>query len=154
MAQSPSGQKQYIDQAAAIPYRVDRKTGEVEVLLIRRTDDDGGGKAKRSGKWGIPKGLVDPGLNHEDAAHMESMQEAGVDGPLSDDPVGTFTYGKFGGTCLVRVYAMRVNRVRDTWDEQHFRQRRWFPIDESADTVGREAVQRLIRKLARQLKGR
>ena len=153
MAQSPSGQQQYIDQAAAIPYRVDRKTGEVEVLLIRRTDDDNG-KPKRSAKWGIPKGLVDPGLNHEDTAHMESMQEAGVDGPLSDEPVGTFTYEKFGGTCLVQVYAMRVNRVRDTWDEQDFRQRRWFPIGEAAETVGREAVGRLIRKLARRLKAR
>ena len=147
MAQSD--QQQYIDQAAAIPYRVDRKSGAVEVLLIRRTDE-----AKGKAKWGIPKGLVDPGFNHEDAAHMEAMQEAGVDGPLSEEPVGQFTYDKFGGTCLVQVFGMRVSKVRDHWDEEKLRERRWFPIDEAARTVGREAVGRLIRRLATRLKDR
>lgn len=144
MAQSE--QAQYIAQAAAIPFRTDRRTGEVEVLLIRRRDE-----RKPRAKWGIPKGLVDPGFNHEDTAHMESMQEAGVDGPLSDEPLGEFTYEKFGGTCLVRVYAMKVTKVRDHWDEEDERERRWFPIAEAADTVGREWVARLIRKLSRQL---
>ena len=149
MAQSPSDQQQFIAQSAAIPYRVDRRTGLVEVLLIRRTSD-----SKPNAKWGIPKGLVDPGLNHEDAAHMEAMQEAGVGGPLTDEPIGQFSYEKFGNAYLVQVYGMRVNRVRDHWDEEDWRQRRWFPIDEAADTVGREAVSRLIRRLARRLKAR
>jgi phosphohistidine phosphatase len=145
MAQSE--QAQFIAQAAAVPFRTDRRTGAVEVLLIRRRDEAGRPKAK----WGIPKGLVDPGFNHEDAAHMESMQEAGVDGPLSASPLGEFTYEKFGGTYLVRVYAMKVTKVRDHWDEEDERVRRWFPIAEAADTVGRESVARLIRKLSRQL---
>jgi 8-oxo-dGTP pyrophosphatase MutT (NUDIX family) len=145
MAQSQ--QEQFIAQAAAIPYRVDRRTGQVEVLLIRRRDE-------AKAKWGIPKGSVDPGLNHEDAAHMEAMQEAGIDGPLSEEPVGTFTYAKYGGTCLVQVYAMRVTKVRDHWDEDKVRQREWFPILRAAETVGREAVGRMIRRLAARLKSR
>ena len=146
-AMAQSEQAQFIAQAAAVPFRVDRRTGTVEVLLIRRRDEAGRPKAK----WGIPKGLVDPGLDHEGAAHLESVQEAGVDGPLSASPLGEFTYEKFGGTYLVRVYAMRVTKVQDHWDEEDERERRWFPIALAAQTVGREGVARLIRKLARQL---
>jgi phosphohistidine phosphatase len=107
--------------------------------MIRRLD---------GGKWGVPKGLVDPGLNHLEAAEMEALQEAGVEGPLSERPLGNFIYDKCHGTCLVRVYAMRVTKIRDRWDEERVRQRRWFPIDQAADVCGRAAVARLIRKLA------
>ena len=43
----------YVAQAAAIPFRTDPQSGRLEVLMIRRRDGR---------KWGIPKGLVDPGL--------------------------------------------------------------------------------------------
>ena len=132
-------QAQYVAQAAAIPYRTDRRTGRSEVLLIRRRD---------GGKWGIPKGLVDPGLNHLEAAEMEALQEAGVEGSLWERPLGNFVYDKCHGTCLVRVYAMKVSKVREQWDEKPLRERRWFPIDQAADVCGREAVARLIRRLA------
>jgi phosphohistidine phosphatase len=132
-------QAQYVAQAAAIPYRIDRKTARPEVLMIRRRD---------GGKWGIPKGLVDPGLNHQEAAAMEALQESGVEGSLSERSLGNFTYDKSHGTCLVRVYAMKVTKVREHWDEERLRERRWFPIDQAADVCGRESVARLIRKLA------
>jgi phosphohistidine phosphatase len=138
-------QAQYVAQAAAIPYRTDRRTGRVEVLMIRR---------RNGGKWGVPKGLVDPGLNHLEAAEMEALQEAGIEGELSDRPLGNFIYDKVHGTCLVRVYAMKVTKVRDRWDEQHLRERRWFPIDEAADVCGRPSVARLIRRLAVSLEKR
>jgi phosphohistidine phosphatase len=136
-------QQDYIAQAAAIPYRVDARSGQVEVLLIRRRD---------GGKWGIPKGLVDPGLNHPQAAKMEALQEAGIEGPLSDEPLGHFIYEKSQGTCLVQVYAMRVRRTHEHWDEEKLREREWFPIERAASLVGREAVGRLIRRLARSLR--
>lgn len=141
----PQQQDQHIAQAAAIPYRVDRKNGHAEVLMIRRPD---------GGKWGIPKGSVDPGLNHPEAAQMEALQEAGVEGPLSDRPLGNFVYEKFQGTYLVKVYAMKVAKVREHWDEENERERKWFPIDEAADVAGRPAVARLIRRLAVSLQKR
>ena len=140
-------QAQSVAQAAAIPYRVDRRTGRVDVLMIRRLD---------GGKWGVPKGGVDHGLTHPEAAQMEALQEAGVEGPLWERPLGNFVYEKLQGTYLVRVYAMKVARVREHWDEEDRRERRWFPIDQAADVCGREPVARLIRKLAAalQLHGR
>ena len=99
-------------------------------------------------KWGIPKGLVDPGDTHAQTAAKESFEEAGIEGVISDAPVGDFTYDKFGGTCLVRVYVLHVTRMLDHWDEEGFRERRWFDVREAADTAARPAVRELIAKLA------
>jgi phosphohistidine phosphatase len=131
--------KQYVAQAAAIPVRKDPRTDRLQVLLIRRRDGR---------KWGIPKGLVDPGDTHAQTAAKESFEEAGIEGVVSDAPVGDFTYDKFGGTCLVRVYVLHVTRVLDHWDEEGFRERRWFDAREAADTAARPAVRELIAKLA------
>ena len=129
-----------IAQAGAIPYRAAPGTGEAEVLMIRR---------RREGqKWGIPKGSVEPGQNHRQAAQMEALQEAGVEGPLSPEPLGNFTYEKQRGVCDVQVFAMEVSTVREHWEEEPVRERRWFPIDQAADVCGREGVARLIRRLA------
>ena len=134
-----SQQEDYVAQAAAIPFRTDPQSGRVQVLMIRRRDGR---------KWGIPKGLVDPGLTHAEAAAVEAREEAGLEGRLSDQPLGTFTYEKFGGTCLVQVFVMRVTRELQRWDEERLRERRWFDIDEAAAIAGRRAVGELIERLA------
>ena len=132
-------QEQFVAQAAAIPIRTDAETGRVQVLMIRRRDGR---------KWGIPKGLVDPGLTHRQAAAVEAREEAGVEGRLSDEPIGSFTYDKFGGTCLVQVFVMRVTKVLPHWDEERLRERRWFDIDDAARGAGRAEVRRMIARLA------
>jgi phosphohistidine phosphatase len=130
---------EYLAQAAAIPVRRHPQTGRHQVLLIRRRDGR---------KWGIPKGLVDPGYTHAETAAKESLEEAGIQGTVSETPVGDFTYEKFGGTCLVKVYVLHVTRVLDHWDEEALRERRWFDLREAAATAGRPAVRELIAKLA------
>jgi 8-oxo-dGTP pyrophosphatase MutT (NUDIX family) len=132
----------YIAQAAAVPFRVTRR-GRVEVLLIRR-------RGKR--KWGIPKGLIDPGHTPRQAALIESEEEAGIEGALVGRRLGRYTYEKFGGTCLVTVYALRVTAEREKFLEQRSRERQWFPLDEAARTVAREDVGEMIRDLAARLK--
>ena len=139
-------QEQYIAQAAAIPYRQSRDgkaaAGSVEVLLIRRRDKS---------KWGIPKGLVDAGFTHRQAAATEAREEAGIVGVVSAKSLGSFTYEKFGGTCLVEVYAMRVTAVLPRWDEEAYRVRQWFEIRAAAGQVSRDGVGKLIARLARTL---
>jgi 8-oxo-dGTP pyrophosphatase MutT (NUDIX family) len=132
---SVAHQNQYVAQAAAIPLREDPKTGRLQVLLIRRRDGR---------KWGIPKGLVDPGYSHAETAAKESFEEAGIEGVVAGKPVGEFTYDKFGGTCLVRVYVLHVTRVLEHWHEETLRERRWFDAREAAAIAGRPAVRELI----------
>jgi 8-oxo-dGTP pyrophosphatase MutT (NUDIX family) len=60
------------EQVAAVCYRV--RAGEVEFLLVQT------GK----GRWIFPKGSVEPGLTHAQAAALEAFEEAGVHGRMEE----------------------------------------------------------------------
>src|ERR1700676_4270865 len=60
------------DQVAAVCYRV--RDGNIEFLLVRT----------RKGRWIFPKGSVEPGLTHAQAAALEAFEEAGVHGRMED----------------------------------------------------------------------
>ena len=60
------------EQVAAVCYRV--RGGEIEFLLVRT------GK----GRWIFPKGSVEPGLTHAQAAALEAFEEAGVHGRMEE----------------------------------------------------------------------
>ena len=49
-------------------------------------------------------------------------------------PLGSFEYAKFGGTCRVEVFGLRVTCVHEHYDEERLRERRWFAL---ADAVRR-----------------
>lgn len=127
---------EYIAQAGAIPFRI--ADSQIEVLMIRR---------KCGGKWSIPKGNVDPGCTHEEAAAIEAIEEAGIEGELLPKAIGEFTYGKWGGICRVRVFIMKVTRMHERWREQEERERAWFPAHLASDLAGRDSVKSLLQKL-------
>src|SRR6476646_7601542 len=60
------------EQVAAVCYRV--RAGEIEFLLVQT------GK----GRWIFPKGSVEPGLTHAQAAALEAFEEAGVHGRMEE----------------------------------------------------------------------
>jgi 8-oxo-dGTP pyrophosphatase MutT (NUDIX family) len=60
------------EQVAAVCYRV--RAGEIEFLLVKT------GK----GRWIFPKGSVEPGLTHAQAAALEAFEEAGVHGRMEE----------------------------------------------------------------------
>ena len=106
-----------LQQAAAIAIR--RRDDTLEVCLIR---------SRRSRKWGIPKGLIDPGDSQEETALNEAWEEAGLKGRLLGDAIGTYEYRKWGTTLVVAVYVMEVLEEHDDWQEANFRERRWTPF--------------------------
>jgi 8-oxo-dGTP pyrophosphatase MutT (NUDIX family) len=61
------------EQVAAVCYRVVRGS-EIEFLLVRTG----------SGHWTFPKGGVEPGLTHAQAAALEAFEEAGVHGRMEE----------------------------------------------------------------------
>jgi 8-oxo-dGTP pyrophosphatase MutT (NUDIX family) len=63
-------------QSGAVPFRV--RDGTIEVLLIT---------SLTSGRWIIPKGIIEPQLSSAASAAQEAFEEAGVRGELSV-PVG------------------------------------------------------------------
>lgn len=94
----------------------------MQVCLIRK---------KTSEKWSIPKGFIDRGHNHTQAALAEADEEAGLDGCLRGAMIGTYAYEKGPLLLTVAVYVMEVIEERTTWREMRWRERRWFSIDEA-----------------------
>jgi phosphohistidine phosphatase len=123
------------EQAGAIAIR---RIGETfEVCLIRK---------KESRAWGIPKGLVDPGDTHEETALSEALEEAGLEGRLLGDAIGTYQYEKWYTTFVVAVYVMEVLEQHAKWQEADIRERKWTSFDEAARLLVDHPVRPLLDK--------
>jgi 8-oxo-dGTP pyrophosphatase MutT (NUDIX family) len=127
-----------IRQSAVIPYR---KTDDgLKVLLIT---------SSRRKRWIVPKGLVEPHLTEAESALQEAFEEAGIQGDISAAPIGSYTYSKWGGTCVVAVFLLEVRTVLPAWPEAAVRQRRWMPVAAAADAVEEPDLRALILEVPR-----
>ncbi|HUT89903.1 MAG TPA: NUDIX domain-containing protein [Thermoguttaceae bacterium] len=122
-----------IEQASAVPYRL--REGQPEFCLITSIS---------SGKWGFPKGIIDPGETPRETATKEAEEEAGLHGRIVGEPIGQYQYHKWGTTLLVTVYLMEVTGVEDEWEEAELRERVWRRADEARAAVGRTELRRLL----------
>jgi len=120
----------YIRQAGAIPVK--------DGLVCIVTSSNG----KR---WVIPKGIIDPGHTAREAALQEAWEEAGLAGTLRAEPVGTYLYDKWGGTCQVIVFLMDVGEAAADWPECKVRQRRWVSPAEALDLIEDRGLREVIR---------
>ena len=105
-----ASENDYVRQAAAIPMRGGK------ICLITSSN----GK-----RWIIPKGLIEPGQTAGETALQETWEEAGLVGVLNPEPVGSYLYDKWCGTCHVTVFLMEVHEVVQDWPEGNLRQRSW-----------------------------
>ena len=128
-------------QSAVVPYRM--AGGSAEVLLITSR----GGR-----RWTIPKGVVERHMTAAASAAKEAYEEAGVRGDVDAASLGSYEYEKWGGTCAVEVYAMRVTEVLDDWPESR-RRRRWLSLDEAASALETDGPRRMLAALADRLRG-
>jgi predicted NUDIX family NTP pyrophosphohydrolase len=74
------------ESAGTLLYR--RHNDQLEVLLIHPS-----GNYNRRAPWGIPKGLLDEGEDHESAARRETIEETGVT-PGALVPLSSIDYRK------------------------------------------------------------
>ena len=121
---------QYIRQAAAVPVR------DGEVCLVTSSN----GK-----RWVIPKGVIDPGHTAGECALLEAWEEAGLVGVLSRQPVGSYRYEKWGGTCHVTVFRMEVTDAADDWPERGARQRQWVAFADAPGWIEDRGLRELVR---------
>ena len=127
-------------QAAAIPFR--RDGDGVQVCIIRKRDSE---------RWGIPKGLVDPGDTPEQTALTESLEEAGLEGQLVGEQVGTYAYKKWRTTFSVAVFLLEVHKEQEIWLEARLRERRWVPLGELASLLKTHPVWPLLNRVRSRL---
>lgn len=116
-------------QYAALCYRVVHE--RTQVLLITSRD---------TGRWIIPKGWPKKKLEGAEVAAEEAYEEAGVEGRVSDQIIGIYSYTKQlekgdGLPCMVSVYPLRVKKLLDDFPERKERRRKWFSLKKAASRV-------------------
>lgn len=131
----------YYSQSAVIPYRIIDK--ELQILLISSSSNK---------HWGVPKGIVEPGMTPCDSAAKEAKEEAGIDGIISEQLFDCYQYEKWGGQCHVQVFPLAVTHMdsdRD-WEENH-RQRKWLTLKKAVSLVKQDSLRELFKSFAKQL---
>jgi 8-oxo-dGTP pyrophosphatase MutT (NUDIX family) len=121
------------NQSGIIPFRMNNK--ELQVLMI--TSSSGR-------RWVFPKGIIEDGLTPEESAAQEALEEAGVEGDVIPRELGVYKRKKWGGTVCVKMYAMRVSRVFDSWDEDTFRKRAWLSVEEAEERISDPALGEIL----------
>jgi phosphohistidine phosphatase len=105
------------------------------------------GSSKRN-HWVVPKGIHEPGMSAQKSAACEAYEEAGIRGTVSKAMLGKYKYPKWGATCEVEVYAMRVREILpdSEWEETH-RGRKWVSTDEALDLIKEQSLRPMIQSL-------
>ena len=127
----------FYQQSGVIPYKIENN--ELKVLLIT---------SRKGKKWKIPKGIVEPALSPSDSAAKEAFEEAGILGKVDKAEIGSYKYFKWGGEINVSLFAMKVERELDTWEED-FRHRKWVSPEEAVVLVEETELRRVILRLDR-----
>ncbi len=127
-------------QYAALCYRLRKKRGEPEVLLLTSRD---------TGRWIIPKGWPMDGKNCYEVAEREAFEEAGMKGKISKKPLGHFTYLKTldGGLkipCRVQVHPLEVRTELKDFPEKGERKLEWVTCEEAATRVQESELKSLF----------
>ncbi len=118
------------NQSGVIPFLMTDRA--IQVVLIT---------SRSSGKWGIPKGIIERNLSPQDSAAKEAHEEAGVVGNVTDRVMATYEYHKWGGVCKVQVFALEVTEVLAEWDEMNDRNRTIVPLAEAIELVKPELTE-------------
>ena len=119
-----------IHQSAAIPLRGGK------ICVVRSS----------SGKrWIVPKGCLEPDKSLSEIALQEAWEEAGLGGVLQPEPIGSYLYEKFGGTCYVVVFVMQVTEEAEDWPERAQRQRAWLTPTQALQRVEDAGLREVIR---------
>lgn len=123
-------------QSGALPFRL--KKGNLEILLIT---------SRKGKRWVLPKGIVDPGYSAWASAAKEALEEAGVEGRMSDQCLGSYQQEKWGGTCEIEVYPMEVSRQLSDWPEAGGRKRTWLSCEDAAKKIDRKDLRAIVQRL-------
>jgi phosphohistidine phosphatase len=131
----------YYTQSSVIPYRL--QDGRPEILIV---------SSSQRKHWVVPKGIRDPGLTPQESAAREAWEEAGVEGRVAGEALGSYRYEKWGATCTVDVYPMEVTRVLpdDEWEERH-RGREWVTPEVAQKRLWQTELKPLVAALVARL---
>ncbi|QFY59160.1 NUDIX hydrolase [Rhizobium grahamii] len=137
-------------QYAALCYRVSKKSGSLEVLLLTSRD---------TGRWVIPKGWPMDGKTSYEVAAREAYEEAGVRGTVESETIGCYHYPKvlkngLKVTCKVQVYVLEVSTLAKNFKEKGERRTEWVSCEEAAKRVQESELSALFLLFKRRMADR
>ena len=113
------------EKVAAVCYRIRRST--IEFLLVQT----------RSGRWTFPKGSVEPGLTHAQAAALEAFEEAGVHGRMEEASFTRYVHHKERNSSVAQItvsaHLCEVSRLEPP--PEPGRNRTWFSVDNAKEKL-------------------
>lgn len=129
-------------QVAALPVRI-TKSGKVRVMLVT---------SRETKRWVTPKGWPMDGKSLWRAAEIEALEEAGIEGRIYQERIGTYDYKKRlkrGALidCRVGVYPLKVKRLKKRWLERDERKRKWFSPKKAARLVKEPELSDILKRL-------
>ncbi len=135
-------------QYGALPWR--RSDDAIQVLLVT---------TRNTRRWIVPKGWPLVGRTPSESAAREALEEAGVEGEVAHEKLGSFSYSKQRKSgevvsCKVHVFPMEVVHQRRNWAEKAARETSWCSLEEAIQRVTEPGLRRLIVKFARDAGGR
>jgi 8-oxo-dGTP pyrophosphatase MutT (NUDIX family) len=111
--------KEY-EKVAAVCYRM--QASGIQFLLVQT----------RRGRWTFPKGHVEPGLTHAQAAALEAFEEAGVHGRIEEASFARYVDYKHHHSSFasirVSAHLCEVSRLESP---PPGRNRTWFPVEKA-----------------------
>ncbi|SFD32560.1 NUDIX domain-containing protein [Devosia psychrophila] len=93
------------------------------------------------------------GKSDAEAALQEAREEAGIEGTVSDTPIGSYHFIKLldDGTTKPSqavIYSVRVLTQLNKWDEKDERRRKWFSLRKAAKAVFEPDLAKFLSNLA------
>ncbi|WOI55041.1 NUDIX hydrolase [Palleronia sp. LCG004] len=132
-----AGKRDVRTQFGALCWRM--RNGKLQVALVT---------TRRTRRWIVPKGWPIEGATPAMAAATEAFEEAGVEGAVSEQCLGIFTYTKeMDGDdlpCVVAVFPIKVKKVHKVWPEKAERTRRWATPKKAARLVQEPELQQML----------
>jgi len=139
--------------------RSERSAGGV---VFRRTEDgiDIALAARRTRRgelaWGLPKGLIEPDEQPEEAALREVREETGLEAEIDED-LGSISYfyqwdGE-GVRKTVRFFLMHATGGDVEHHDHEMEEVRWFPLDQAAKRSTYRSEREVVLKAVAILEG-
>lgn len=112
-----------VEAAGGVVWR--RRKGRVEVAVVHRPRYD---------DWTLPKGKLDPGESHEEAARREVLEETGLQVVLGDELASCSYTDNRGRPKRVRYWAMTVTGGGFVPNDE-VDQLVWLPLGEASRSL-------------------
>jgi len=135
----PSQKRELRTQFGALCYRI--RKDKVQVLLVT---------SRGRKRWIIPKGWPMDNATPAETAQREAFEEAGVEGKISGNCLGLYSYVKVMEDtddlpCIVAVYPLKIKRVRTEYPENDQRKRRWFTLKKAAVALDEPELSQMVK---------